>query len=597
MDSVFNELRDKNTGRCPVSGKSYGELAAHFLLGGDETCLLASDGNCMIIGDKDKKKHEKNNADSRTSATMYRVGNAAGDSGPTGFLAAGKKRAPGYDNAFLVRHGAARGSSLHMTPNGFMTEVAWVELAKEQVVGIRQMPVICDNPRWWVALVVDGFGAHVSSPDACQIYYDANIILVKEEGDTSHACQAYDQDTAKKDKGIMRSSLDLLRAAAAVSRGCVDQWGLVNIGLGAACNCPREAWIRSFEKVNLNPHTRVAFPEWISRIAHFMQGGQSFKPDEPIDEYALLPSWWHGMEPVEKRKMYDTIETHGGFSVACVRELFSECHIRVPDMQKARCCYELAKMHPEHLTRGAPTSNAVAPEAAVAAAAAVFRPVKHGLTSFELKPGGLKGAALFDHMCGLARRTSPAKLAPSAALNVEITATQQAILNPTQQDLTMRMLMLDAGGDGAKKKLAKRKLDVLGVTVKAHSCIANDPARTKRLKSALSLAASLAEIARVKASERDSKKSESTKALISAAPAAVEKLKNKGGDVTKLTIKELTAIALVHYGKDVPKGADKKTAVAFIMPLIEKNPGALGEALPSKEADSDGEGNASDTES
>ena len=79
----------------------------------------------------------------------------------------------------------------------------------------------------------------------------------------------------------------------------------------------------------------------------------------------------------------------------------------------------------------------------------------------------------------------------------------------------------------------------------------------------------------------------------------MEKLKNKGGDVTKLTIKEITAIALglAHYGKDVPKGADKKTAVAFIMPLIEKNPGALGEALPSKEADSDGEGNASDTES
>ena len=71
------------------------------------------------------------------------------------------------------------------------------------------------------------------------------------------------------------------------------------------------------------------------------------------------------MEPTDKCKMYDTIEKHGGFSVACVRELFSECHIRVPDMQNARCCYELAKMDQEHLTRGAPTSNAVTPGAAV----------------------------------------------------------------------------------------------------------------------------------------------------------------------------------------------------------------------------------------
>ena len=105
-------------------------------------------------------------ADSRTSATMYRVGNAAGNSGPTGFLAAGKKRAPGYDDAFLVRHGAAPGSLLHMTPNGFMTEVAWLELTKGQGIGIRKMPVICENPLWWVVVIVGGFDAHVSSPGA-----------------------------------------------------------------------------------------------------------------------------------------------------------------------------------------------------------------------------------------------------------------------------------------------------------------------------------------------------------------------------------------------------------------------------------------------
>ena len=66
--------------------------------GGDETCLLASDRVYKITGDKDKKKHEANNADPRTSATMYCVMNAADDNGPTGFLAAGKRRGPAIKN-------------------------------------------------------------------------------------------------------------------------------------------------------------------------------------------------------------------------------------------------------------------------------------------------------------------------------------------------------------------------------------------------------------------------------------------------------------------------------------------------------------------
>ena len=71
-----------------------------------------------------------------------------------------------------------------------MTEEAWVEIAPSIVYGIRQMPVIRDNPDWWVIHIVDGFGPHTSSAKAMQIFYDAKIILLKEEGDTSHINQA-----------------------------------------------------------------------------------------------------------------------------------------------------------------------------------------------------------------------------------------------------------------------------------------------------------------------------------------------------------------------------------------------------------------------
>ena len=55
-----------------------------FVIGGDETCLLASNGVVSIIGDKDKKKHEIAVGTSRTSITLYRTGSAAGVDGPTG---------------------------------------------------------------------------------------------------------------------------------------------------------------------------------------------------------------------------------------------------------------------------------------------------------------------------------------------------------------------------------------------------------------------------------------------------------------------------------------------------------------------------------
>ena len=56
-------------------------------------------------------------------------------------------------------------------------------------------------------------------------------------------------------------------------------------------------------------------------------------------------------------------------------------------------------------------------------------------------------------------------LEPSRFLDVEMTDTQRATLAPFVQDLTMRCIMKDAGGDGAAMKLVKRKLDTLGVTI------------------------------------------------------------------------------------------------------------------------------------
>jgi hypothetical protein len=39
-DSALDELRRRNTGLCNKTGKTFGELIQHFIVGGDETCFM-----------------------------------------------------------------------------------------------------------------------------------------------------------------------------------------------------------------------------------------------------------------------------------------------------------------------------------------------------------------------------------------------------------------------------------------------------------------------------------------------------------------------------------------------------------------------------
>ena len=131
VESALNLLTERNTGLTP-DGKTFKEVAEHFVCGGDETCFLASAGEVTIIGDKGKKKHEVHAANSRVSTTVYRTGFASGQTGPTGFLPpgallctphthhrivtlhvwcclAGTRIKLGYSDEFVQRHGAEKG--------------------------------------------------------------------------------------------------------------------------------------------------------------------------------------------------------------------------------------------------------------------------------------------------------------------------------------------------------------------------------------------------------------------------------------------------------------------------------------------------------
>uniref|UniRef100_A0A7S2XM23 Uncharacterized protein n=1 Tax=Attheya septentrionalis TaxID=420275 RepID=A0A7S2XM23_9STRA len=351
-DGALNELRRRNTGVCNLTGKTFGELIHHFIFGGDEACMMASSGGLMIIGSKDRKKHERAIADSRVSMSVYRIGNVAGTQGPTIMIMSGKRRRKGFTDAYLKRYGAAEGSTIVMTPTAFVTEVAWLEMTPFVIKGIRAVDVVKANPQWWALEVFDGFGPHVSSYEAMKLRYEAKILSLKEEGDSSHVNQSYDRFVAKSDKSLKCEGLSLLRSAPHIKM--IDQWAIISVVLYILRETKPETWTSSFRACNMDPRVSISFPKWCEKISPFLLAGQKFKSETPIDKYALLPAWWHGTAPTDKKFVMQVIDKHGAFTPDCCMDLKDKCHIAFAEQPSVRVCYELAKESPEQLEMGIP---------------------------------------------------------------------------------------------------------------------------------------------------------------------------------------------------------------------------------------------------
>ena len=73
-----------------------------------------------------------------------------------------------------------------------------------------------------MAINLDGYVYHFQD-DTLKIFSDHEILIVKEEGDTSHVCQAYGKEVSLSNKRHHRSFLNGIRAEISM----VDQWTLV----------------------------------------------------------------------------------------------------------------------------------------------------------------------------------------------------------------------------------------------------------------------------------------------------------------------------------------------------------------------------------
>lgn len=118
--------------------------------------------------------------------------------------------------------------------------------------------------------------------------------------------------------------------------------------------------------------------------------------------------------------------------------------------------------------------------------------------------------------------------------------------------------MKDAGGLGATKKMAKRRLDAAGF-VQSECCEITSDKRMKRQQMALQLAASLAELYNLDAEEKEAQHAKEMDELIPLAPKALQKLKANNMNWNKITVKEIQSIGLVHFNTELKK--QKKDAL------------------------------------
>ena len=182
----------------------------YFIGNLDESCIMFANGKIYVMASKGKNKTDKISDDFRESITAVRTGFASSQQGAYFFLENGKNL-DGYKFQNLHKDSKSpEGSEVVMTPNAFMNDESWPEIIPKFCKSIQKKEITWDHTDWWVLLSLDGFTSHVNALNAHEIFAEFKIMVIKEEGDTSHVCQAYDKQVAKDDKMHMRADLNML---------------------------------------------------------------------------------------------------------------------------------------------------------------------------------------------------------------------------------------------------------------------------------------------------------------------------------------------------------------------------------------------------
>ena len=415
--------------------------------------------------------------DGRDSITQLRNGFPGNTSGPTFFLLAGKKKNPVYTDEFLERHGAKKYSTIVMTPTGYLTAEAWDIIIPLHIKGVRHIVTEecaklgvdkATADKLLIGQFFDGFGIHTKSFIQLILFAVHNFLCAVENRDSSEFAQAFDQWVARAGKKKGRDMIDMLRRSNVSP--IIDQWALVNVGLAMLRDCDSSnVWEASFIAVNMHPHHRISFDDWMDKIDNFTRAGEKFD-DEVIDLSSMLPKVWLET-PLPKRQAWlATIKEHNAnFDVNLIAELRTQhmplqiatqmfkiyhCEKRIADgnfVRKFKSKVGASKSSQKKRVTSTPAKRGTM-------FYHLFKiPESHNMTLSPLEK--------LQHAITVRNRT----LGPEAAttvsphLDVEVTPMNQALLELKPEDVNMyNVLQQSTCKSKMRRKIAKRTLTALG---------------------------------------------------------------------------------------------------------------------------------------
>ena len=130
--------------------------------------------------------------------------------------------------------------------------------------------MIHEFPKWWAFLTYDGFKSHVNITEGLKNFAEERIRVGKEEAGTSAFNRAYDKFQVNQDKSQKRQLIYLEQQKV---HGRINQWQLNMVISTDTQKISAKVWTDSFVAVNLHPHHRMTFPDWIKNISPDVKTG------------------------------------------------------------------------------------------------------------------------------------------------------------------------------------------------------------------------------------------------------------------------------------------------------------------------------------
>lgn len=279
----------------------------------------------------------------------------------------------------------------------------------------------------------------------------------------------------------------------------------------------KSVWQDSHERVNCRPSARKPFAEWILTLKDVAEAGDFFF-HKRTGMFDAMPACWKHLKEDQRREVAALCQTFYNealvdpskkpWGVDNIKRYLGLGYVKLDDLFKFRAAY-LASLQDDSIFMDPVPEDSTTEAASTSNGHSALLDEHDG---FALKPKALikeyqenRGDSdaqgkLFRHMANFAatqhvvqskRSQFSVQLEPTPGLDVEMSATQRKLLNPTVKDVQLSELIDKAQGKGSKKKEAKRRHDIMTGNIASFSAILNDPKKLELIEDYNDVAVSL----------------------------------------------------------------------------------------------------------